>query len=464
MHQPEGFSEFSRSFRGRLIWPTDANYGTARLVENAAIDRQPALIAQARSVDDVVAAIAFARASQLPLAVRSGGHSVAGHSTGDGVFVLDLSALDRLEIDPATRTAWAEPGVRAGQYTKAAYALGLATPFGDNGNVGIGGITLGGGIGWLVRKHGLTIDSLLAVELVTADGDRLLAGPEEHADLYWAVRGGGGNFGIATRVKLRLHPIDSVLHGMIVLPATRKVMRQLVPLALAAPDELTLMPSVMVIPPMEEIPADQHGRLGVFVGLLWAGSTDSGERAIAPFRALAVPLLDTVAEMPYPAVYPAPSGMREAWTSRAIYLDRLDDETMEIIERRMATAPSLSALTQFRILGGATARVASDATAYGWRDRFLLLWIIADFGNADPGELPRHEAWSASFLDDLRGKGSATYVNFMGDEGPRAVRSAYPPQTWGRLREIKRRYDPTNLFRLNQNILPAPARKDRSPV
>jgi hypothetical protein len=243
---------------------------------------------------------------------------------------------------------------------------------------------------------------------------------------------------------------------MIVLPATRKVLRALVPLALAAPDELTLMPSVMAIPPMEEIPADQHGRLAVFVGLLWAGSTDSGERAIAPFRALAVPLLDTVAEMPYPAVYPAPSGMREAWTCRAIYLDGLDDQTIEVIERRMAGAPSSSALAQFRILGGAAARVAADATAYAWRDRVLLLWIIADFGNADPGELPRHEAWLASFLADLRGKGSATYLNFMGDEGPGAVRSAYPSHTWVRLREIKRRYDPTNLFHLNQNIPPTP--------
>ncbi len=455
MGEPSGLVEFGARFRGQLIRPTDPDYESARLVDNAAIDHHPALIARARDASDVVYAVEFARSSALPLAVRSGGHSVAGHSTGDGVFVLDLSTMTGLAIDPDARTCWAEPGVRAGAYTKAAYDFGLATPFGDNGRVAIGGLTLGGGIGWLVRKHGLTIDSLLAVELVTAQGARLVATIDDHPDLFWALRGGGGNFGVATRFKFRLHPIGLTLHGTIALPLTGAVMGDLVRVALAAPDELTLMPAVLPVPPMDEIDPQHHGRPAVFVDLLWAGPKDAGERAIAPIRALAKPLFDAVSQEPYPAVYPEPKGIRESWTSRAIFLDVMDQETVAIIERSMATAPSASALAQLRILGGAAGRVAPESTAYGWRDRSVLLWIIADFGTADPRDLPRHAAWAAAFADALRAKGSATYVNFMADEGPEGARSAYPAATWSRLRQLKRRYDPENLFRRNQNIPPA---------
>jgi len=455
MAEAQDFVELDARFRGQLIRPADSDYEAARLVDNAAIDGRPALIARARDAADVVAAIEFARASGLPLAVRSGGHSVAGHSTGDGVFVLDLSTMSDLEIDPEARTCWAAPGVRAGAYTTAAYDFGLATPFGDNGRVGIGGLTLGGGIGWLVRKHGLTIDSLLAVELVTAQGKQLVATLDDHPDLFWALRGGGGNFGVATRFKFRLHPIGLTLHGTIALPLTGTVLPELVRVALAAPDELTVMPAVLPVPPMDEIAERHHGRPAVFVDLLWAGPIDAGERAIDSIRALAEPLFDAVSEEPYPAVYPPPKGIRESWTSRAIFLDTVDAETVAIIERSMAAAPSPSALAQLRILGGAAGRIDPESTAYGWRDRGVLLWIIADFGTADPGELPRHAAWAAGFVAALRAKGSATYVNFMGDEGADGVRAAYPAATWSRLREIKRTYDPENLFRRNQNIPPA---------
>lgn len=441
-------------FGGQLIWPADPDFEVARLVENTVFDRRPALIAVAHDEHDVAATIEYARSTGLTLAVRSGGHSVAGHSTGDGVVLLDLAELNGLEIDGSARTAWAGPGVRAGAYTKAAYEHGLATPFGDTGSVALGGLTLGGGIGWLVRKHGLTIDSLLTVEMVTAAGEQLVASTDEHPELFWAVRGGGGNFGVVTRFKLALHPIGPVLHGTILVPATREVLRALTPLGLAAPDELTLMPTVMAIPPMEEVPEEQHGRLGLFIDLLWAGRRDAGERAIAPFRSLTQPLLDTVVEKPYPDVYPEPSGVRTAWTARAVFLDGLDDETIEIIEQRMAATPSEESLAHFRILGGAAARVPADATAYGWRDRSLLLWIIADFG-ADPTQLPNNEAWAAEFASALSASGSRSYVNFMADDAETAVQAAYPPPTWARLREIKRRYDPENLFRHNHNIPPA---------
>jgi len=452
---PAALETFRARFRGTLIAPGDPEYDAARLVDNGAIDRRPLLIARADGPDDVAAAIHLARSSGLRLAVRGGGHSVAGHSTGDGVIVLDLSGMQGVEIDVDSRTAWAEAGVLAGQYTKAAFARGFATPFGDNGGVGIAGITLGGGIGWLARKHGLTIDSLLAVELVTADGDRILASSDSHPELFWALRGGGGNFGVATRFKFRLHPIGTTLAGTILLPLDPAIARELLTIALAAPDELTMMPMIMPAPDADEIPANQRGRLALWASLVWAGPREAGEQAIAAIRALATPLFDDVDDVPYPSLYPEPSGRRDAWTARAVFLDRVDDDVMATVGRWMSAAPSPTALAQFRILGGETGRVAPEATAFAWRDRPVMLWIIADFGDADAADWPRHESWAAAFADELRGTDTATYVNFMGDEGPDAVASAYSPATWARLREVKRRYDPDNLFRHNQNIPPA---------
>ena len=450
-------SELERTFAGRLIWPGQPDYEAARLVENAAFDRRPALIARATGADDVAAAIRFARASGLPIAVRSGGHSIAGYSTGDGVVVLDVSGLVDLEIDPAHRTAWCGPGIQAGPYTAAADAFGLATPFGDHGTVAVGGITLGGGIGWLVRRNGLTIDSLLAVELVTADGEQLAVSEEDHGDLFWALRGGGGNFGVVTRLKLALHPIDTVLHGTILLRSSPAAIRRLLEIAHAAPDELTLMPGVMTIPPMDEVPSDDQGRLGLFIDLLWAGPTTTGLAAISGLRSLGPILLDTVAEKRYPDLFPPPSGNRSAWTSRSLFIDRFDDETIEVLERRVSTAPPGDALAIIRVLGGAASRIPNDATAYSWRDKSILLWIISDTGSDDATRMPEMAAWAASFQDELRAFGSATYVNFMADEGEDAVATAYAAATWARLREIKRRYDPDNVFRLNQNIPPVAA-------
>lgn len=444
-----------RRFGVRLITPTDDHYDTQRLVDNGAIDRRPAAIAKAVNVDDVAAAIATARSSGIPLAIRSGGHSAAGHSTGDGVLVLDLSLMNGMDVDESTRTAWVGAGLRAGEYTRTAYEFGLATPFGDTGNVGIGGLTLGGGIGWLVRKHGLTIDSLLAVELITAAGEQLVATADDHPELFWALSGGGGNFGVATRFKFRLHPIGTVLHGTIVLPATPSVLEGLVPAGIAAPDELTLMPSVMPVPPIDEIPSEHHGTLAVFIDVVWAGPVDPGKQALQALRALAQPIYDDVEEKPYPEVYPDRPRNRDPWTCRAIFLSGFDNETAAVITHWMSTPVSDSALLHMRVLGGASARVPSDATAFAWRDQAALAWIIADFTGRPASELPMHDEWAAGFRDALRAMGTGTYVNFMADEGPEAVRSAYPGATWDRLRAIKRRYDPDNLFRLNQNVQPS---------
>lgn len=443
-----------RRFDGRLIWPTDREFETARLVENAAFDAHPALIAKARHAGDVAAVVEYARSTGHSLAVRSGGHSVAGHSTGDGVVVLDLGAMNRLELDATRGSASAGPAVRAGDYTKLAFEHGLATSFGDTGTVGLGGLTVGGGIGWLVRKYGLTIDSLLAAEVVTADGARLLASPDTHPDLFWAVRGGGGNFGVVTRFELALRPIGKVLHGTIVMPASRDIVRQIVALGVAAPDDLTLMPVVMALPPMGGVPAGAAGRLGVFLDLVWAGPAEAGAAALAPFRTLGPVFADTVAEKPYPAVYPEPTRKRGGWISTGFFLDRFDEDTIEVLERHLSDTPDGECFVQFRILGGAAARVPADATAYGWRDRTLLLWVIADPRSPDRQGLRPHEEWVADLRAALDDYAAGGFAGFMAEDGAESTSTAYPPSTWTRLRQIKSRYDPDNLFRRNHNVPP----------
>jgi FAD/FMN-containing dehydrogenase len=362
-----------------------------------------------------------------------------------------------VEIDAAGRTAWADAGILAGEYTAATHALGLVTPFGDTGSVGVAGITLGGGVGWLVRKLGMTIDSLLAVEIVTADGRRQIASPVEEPDLFWAVRGAGANFGVVTRLRFRLHPIDDVLAGDILLPATRDVLRGLVPTLLAAPDELTAMPLIMLAPPDPAIPEELHGRPVVYLSVAWSGSADAGERALTPLRALGAPISDTVALKPYPALFsPVDRDAEPVWgiSSRSIFLDDLEDAMIDAIERRL-TAPGAppEALVQLRILGGAMARVPGDATAFGWRDRPALLWLITPTKELE--QAAANEAWTAAFHAELAAGGAASYVNFMGAEDADAVHDAYPAPTYTRLRDLKRHYDPDNVFRANHNIRPA---------
>ena len=443
-------------FQGRVIAPDADDYDRARRVHNAAVDRRPALIARPTDAADVALLVAHARDRGLPLVVRAGGHSMAGHGTGDGALGLDLSAMRDVEIDAVGRTAWADAGVLAGEYTSATHAHGLVTPFGDTGSVGVAGITLGGGVGWLVRKHGMTIDSLLAVEIVTADGRRRIASAVENPDLFWAVRGAGANFGVVTRLQFRLHPLGDVLAGDILLPATRDVLRGLVPVLLAAPDELTAMPTIKLASPDAAIPEEHHGRPVVYLSVAWSGPPEAGERALAPLRSLGAPLSDTVSWQPYPALFSPVDRDAEPTSgvsSRAVFLDALDDATIDVIERRLTEADAPWSIVQLRVLGGAMARVPGDATAFGWRDRPVLLWIITPYEELD--RVAAIEAWTAAFRAELPADRPATYVNFMGDEGADAVRDAYPASSYARLRELKRRYDPDNVFRANHNIHPA---------
>ena len=439
---------------GSVAAPGEPGYDEGRTVFYGGIDRRPAVIVRAASADDVSQVIAIARENGVELAIRSGGHSIPGHSTTEGGIVLDLRDLNGLEIDVEGRTAWVGGGVTTGRYTKAAAEHGLATPFGDTGSVGIGGLTLGGGVGFLVRKHGLTIDDLLAAEIVTADGQVLRVDDESHPDLFWAVRGGGGNFGVATRFQLRLHELDGIVGGMLILPATADTIYGFMTEAEAAPEELSAIANVMPAPPMPFLPPEQHGRLVIFALLVYAGDVDAGTRAVAPFRALAEPIADMVGPKPYPAIFegPATRDFHPVAIARTMYVDSIDRSAAETIVEQLQASTAMMAATQLRVLGGAAARVPVDATAYAHRQSRIMVNVAALF--ASPEQAPEHEPWVIGLADALRQDDTAAYVNFLDDEGEERIRAAYPGATWDRLVEVKRRYDPTNLFRMNQNIPP----------
>jgi FAD/FMN-containing dehydrogenase len=444
---------------GRVITPEDAGYDEARQVFYGGFDRRPAAIVGAADATDVSRVISLARESGLELAVRSGAHSLAGHSTTEGGIVLDLSAMRALEIDAGSRTAWAGSGLTAGEYSEAAAVHGLATGFGDTGSVGIGGITVGGGVGYLVRKHGLTIDSLLAADVVTADGQLLHVDETSHPDLFWAIRGGGGNFGVVTRFRFRLHPVGTVVGGMLLLPATPEVIAGFVAEAEAAPEELSAIVNVMPAMPMPMVPEEHHGALSVMALLCYAGDVEAGERAVAPFRALAPALADLVAPMPYPGLFTmfdapeAEEAPQPLATHRSMFVDSIDLGVAEGIVANLQAHDAMMVAAQLRVLGGAAARVPVDATAFGHRGSRIMVTLAAVYEDVE--ETSRHEAWVSRFADALRQDDPGVYVNFLGHEGDAAVRSAYPGATWDRLAAIKARYDPTNLFRLNQNIPPA---------
>jgi FAD/FMN-containing dehydrogenase len=453
---PERISiaQFRAAVKGRVITPEDADYDKARTVFTGGIDRRPAVIVRVADADDVAAVVSLARETGMELAVRSGGHSSAGHSVSEGGIVLDLGDMRALEIDPEQHTAWAETGLTAGEYTKAVGAYGLATGFGDTGSVGIGGITLGGGVGYLVRKYGLTIDDLLAAEIVTADGQKLYVDAKSNPDLFWAIRGGGGNFGVATRFKYRLHDVDNIVGGMLILPATPDTIHSFLELAEAAPEELSAIANVMPAPPMPFVPAEFHGKLIIMALMAYAGDIEAGQRALAPFRALATPIADMVQPMKYPEIYPPDSDdYHPTAIARTMFMDSVDRDTAELIIDQLKKSSAQMAVAQLRVLGGAMARVPADATAFAHRGRKIMVNIAAIYGN--PAEAAKHEAWVYGFMETLRQRGdTSAYVNFLADEGPARVRDAYPGATWDRLVAVKQRYDPDNLFRLNQNIPP----------
>jgi FAD/FMN-containing dehydrogenase len=446
-------NELSAELDGSVVTPEDAAYDEARHVFFRGFDRRPAAVARVAGADDVARVVSLARESGAELAVRSGGHSRAGYGTSEGGIVLDLSGMKALDIDADAKTVWVETGITAGEYTDATGEHGLVTGLGDAGSVGIGGITLAGGVGFLARKAGLTIDDLLAADVVTADGELLRASEDSEPDLFWAIRGGEGNFGVATRLQLRLHEISEIVGGMLILPATPETITGFLEAAEAAPEELSTIANVMLAPPMPFVPEEAHGKPIVMGQFAFVGPVDQGESVMAPFRALADSYADMLRPMRYPELYQGPEPEAQLASGTNFFPDSFEPAAAEAILEQLPRSTAMMKAVQMRVLGGALARVPADATAFAHRDRKLFINVAAMY--ADPGEKDTHDAWVAGLADSLGKDGGGGYVGFMGDEPEETIRAAYPGATWDRLREIKRRYDPDNLFRLNHNIPPA---------
>jgi FAD/FMN-containing dehydrogenase len=441
------------SFSERLITPQDGEYDTARSTFYGGIDHHPAVIIRVKNADEVSRVVSLARETGMELAIRSGGHSVVGHCVSDGGIVLDLSLMRDLQIDVEERTAWAEPGLTAGEYTHAVGAHGLATGFGDTGSVGIGGITLGGGVGYLVRKYGLTIDDLLAAEIVTAEGQLLQIDADSHPALFWAIRGGGGNFGVATRFKFRLHEVPSIMGGMLFLPATADTIASFMALAEAAPEELSTIANVFTAPPMPFLPEANHGKPVIMAMLVYAGDPVEGERVVAPFKKIATPFADMVRPMKYPDIYqPEQGDYHPMAASRTMFVDHVDRAVAQTILDHINTSSASMAGTQLRVLGGAMARIPVNATAFAHRKSKIMVNVAAIYN--EPDQKATHEAWAEKLAAVLQQSDTGAYVNFLGHDGEERIRAAYPNETWERLATIKAQYDPANLFRLNQNIPP----------
>lgn len=453
--------QLADSLEGELILPGQPEYEMARRPWNRAYDPHPVAIVRCRSTDDVINAVNFARDNDLPLSVRSGGHGASGLCVVDKGVVIDLSLMNKMTVDPEARVAVAEAGLTWGDYIKTTSEHGLVTPAGDSGSVGLGGLTLGGGIGWLVRKYGLTIDHLISAEIVTADGSLITAGETEHADLFWALRGGGGNFGVVTSFKFGLVPVGTVYAGMLAFSATPDTVTNYLKIASEAPEELSAIAMMMLAPPMPMMPAEYVGKPILMILMCYAGNPQEGESAVAPIRALSTPIAQMVGPMPYIALY---KFTEESSTSgpacvRSVFLDGLDEATAAALIEQLEHATSPASIIQFRALGGAMARVDQGATAFGHRDKPYLTTIINSWMDpaASSEEVAKHRAWNQAVWQTLQPHAVGAYVNFLGEEGDDAVRQAYPPATYERLAQIKKQYDPNNLFRSNRNIPPAEA-------
>ncbi len=446
-------------FRGTLLRPGEEGYDEARRVWNGAIDRRPALVARCAGTDDVQAAVRFAREHDLPVAVRGGGHSVVGYGVTDGGVMIDLSQLKAVTVDPGARTARAAGGLTWAELDLATQRHGLATTGGSVSSTGIGGVTLGGGFGHLMRKHGLTVDNLRAADLVTADGDRVHADATTDPELLWGLRGGGGNFGIVTAFEYDLHAVGPmVLGGPIFWPLEQAstVLRFLREFGPTAPDELGIAIVAMLAPPMPFLPAERYGTPVLGLLPVWCGDLAEGARVLAPLRGLGTPIGDLVRPVPYRALQSlldtsAAPGNPSYWRSHR--LPDLSDAVIDAITGSVASITSPLSLLNGWVIGGAVSRVASGATAVGPRDPGFELRMIANWRPGDP-DGDRHRRWVRQGWENLRPYSAGQFATFLSDEGPAGVRAAYGDRL-GRLTALKNRYDPANVLALNPNIPPS---------
>lgn len=452
--------ELKAAVRGQVITPQDEGYDDARKVHNGAIDKRPAVIVRCAGVADVIQAVQFARSQDLPVAVRGGGHSQAGFGVCDGGLVIDLSQMKGIRVDPAACTVRAQGGVTWHDFDHETQAFGLASTGGLISTTGIAGLTLGGGMGWLMRKHGLACDNLLSVDVVTADGQLLTASPTENADLFWGLRGGGGNFGIATSFEYQLHPLGPVLGGLLLYPVEKaKAVLQFYRAFMdTAPDDLLAFPAFITVPPLPVLPAHLHGTLGIAIAVCYAGEVETGQKVIQPLRTFGPPLAELLGPMPYTALQSmfdasAPVGAHDYWKSD--YLGELNDDAINVLVAHIAPMSMLSPLTTIHIypMGGAVAHGHATETTFNHRDARYAMIIAGVW--LDPEQSETHKQWVRDLWQAMRPfSNGGVYVNFLGEEGADRVRAAYGGN-YDRLAALKAKYDPTNFFHLNQNIPPA---------
>ncbi len=451
-------AEFATGLRGTAVLPGDGDYEHERTIWNGAHDRRPALIARCAGVADVIRTVDLARSEGLPLAVRGGGHSIPGFSTVDDGIVLDLSLMKGVRVDPARRRVAAQAGCVWKDVDVETQQFGLAVTGGLISSTGIAGFTTGGGIGWLVRKHGLASDNLVGADVVTADGQFVHASADEHPDLFWGLRGGGGNFGVVTSFEYQLHDVGpTVLSGLVFYPAEEagQVLRGYRAACAEAPDELTTLVNLTTAPPVPFLPEWVHGKPVVAVLGCWSGDPEAGEAATAPFRSLGTVIADVFADNPYAGWQQAldplyPRGVHNYF--RSAFLRAAGDESLRVLLDSHAVVPNAMTEIHLHHLGGAVGRVPAAATAYALRDQEFIVNVVARTPTADG--FPDVVQWARGVTSSL-GADAAAYVNFTGEATAELVRASYPPETYRRLVELKNKYDPSNLFRLNQNIAPS---------
>lgn len=452
-------AELRAAVSGGILLPGDAGYDDARTIWNAMIDKRPGLIVQCHSADDVIAAVNFARTHDVLVSIKGGGHNIAGNSICDGGMTIDLSPMKSVQVDTDARKAHAGPGATLGDFDAAVQKHGLATPVGINSTTGLAGLTLGGGFGWLTRQYGLTIDNLLAADVVTAGGKMLTVNETDHSDLFWAIRGGGGNFGIVTRFEFQLHPVGpEILAGLFVFPLSDAVeaLKKYRELAEGLSEETNVWAVMRNAPPLPFLPAEVHGKEVLVFAVFHSGDPAEGQQAFAPIRGFGTLLGEHIGVQPYTAWQTAfdpllTPGARNYWKSHNF--SELSDKAIDVLVEYAGKLPTDQCEIFVGLLGGAANRVAPDATAYSHRDAEFVLNVHGRWGSAAEDE--KGIGWAREFFaKSAPYANGGVYVNFLTAEETDRIKAAYGPN-YTRLVEVKTKYDPNNLFRLNQNIKPS---------